>query len=72
MSRSDGKGPKAQKTHVYKIMKSPVGDLKLVASDKGLAAILWENDSPKRVRLNVVGEDRLHPILAETERQLTE
>ena len=30
--------------YFYKTMKSPVGELKLVASDKGLAAILWEND----------------------------
>ena len=37
-------------TYFYKTMKSPVGELKLVASDKGLAAILWENDNPRRVR----------------------
>ena len=35
----------------YKMMESPVGKLKLVASDKGLVAILWENDSPHRVPL---------------------
>jgi len=69
MPKPSGKGPKV---YVYKIMKSPVGDLKLVASDRGLAAILWEDDNPKRVRLNIVGEDRRHPVLAETERQLTE
>jgi methylated-DNA-[protein]-cysteine S-methyltransferase len=63
---------KRQKAFVYKIMKSPVGELKLVASDQGLAAILWENDNPKRVRLNIVGEDRSHPVLLETERQLAE
>jgi methylated-DNA-[protein]-cysteine S-methyltransferase len=69
MSKPGNKGPK---TYVYKIMKSPVGDLKLVASDKGLAAVLWENDNPKRVRLDIAGEDRRHAILLETERQLTE
>ena len=53
-----------------KTMKSPVGELKLVASDKGLAAILWENDSPKRVRLGSVVEGKNHPLLLETERQL--
>src|SRR4051812_33424081 len=63
---------KRQKAYVYKIMKSPVGDLKLVASDQGLAAILWENDDPKRVRLNIVGEDQSHPALLEAERQLNE
>lgn len=69
MSKSGGKGPKA---YVYKFMKSPVGELKLVASDKGLAAILWEDDNPRRVRLNITGENRRHPVLMETERQLTE
>jgi methylated-DNA-[protein]-cysteine S-methyltransferase len=57
-------------SHVYKTMKSPVGVLKLVASDKGLAAILWENDRPGRVRLGALREDAKHPVLLETERQL--
>jgi methylated-DNA-[protein]-cysteine S-methyltransferase len=56
----------------YKMMESPVGKLKLVASDKGLAAILWENDSPRRVRLGEVVEEERHPVLIETERQLGE
>ena len=58
--------------HVYKTIPSPVGELKLVASDQGLAAILWENDDPKRVRLGELTEDSRHPILLETERQLGE
>jgi methylated-DNA-[protein]-cysteine S-methyltransferase len=56
--------------YAYKTMSSPVGTLKLVASDKGLAAILWENDDPKRVRLGMLVEDREHPVLLEAERQL--
>ncbi|HEY4200147.1 MAG TPA: methylated-DNA--[protein]-cysteine S-methyltransferase [Devosiaceae bacterium] len=60
----------AQKDYFYKLVKSPVGELKLVATDDGLAAILWENDNPRRVRLNVVREDQNHPVLLETERQL--
>ena len=55
-----------------KLLPSPVGVLKLVASDAGLTAILWENDDPRRVRLNSVIEDENHPILLETERQLGE
>jgi methylated-DNA-[protein]-cysteine S-methyltransferase len=62
----------AQKDYVYKVVPSPVGALKLAASNDGLAAILWENDRPGRVRLNIVGEDPSHPILLETERQLTD
>jgi methylated-DNA-[protein]-cysteine S-methyltransferase len=53
-------------------MKSPVGHLKLIASDEGLAAILWENDHPDRVRFNATVECKTHPVLSETERQLNE
>lgn len=56
--------------HVSKTMTSPVGELTLVASAKGLAAILWENDRPGRVRLNIVARDDNHPVLREAERQL--
>ena len=59
-------------TYVYKMMESPVGTLKLVGSDNGLAAVLWENDNPKRVRLNPIAEDKNHPVLLETERQLND
>ena len=58
------------KHHVHKFIGSPVGKLKLVASDHGLAAILWENDNPRRVRLGETTEDNSHPVLLETERQL--
>jgi methylated-DNA-[protein]-cysteine S-methyltransferase len=57
---------------VYKWMESPVGKLKLVATDEGLAAILWEADRPNRVRLAVAEEDAAHPVLAQAERQLIE
>jgi methylated-DNA-[protein]-cysteine S-methyltransferase len=56
----------------YKTMKSPVGKLTLVAGDHGLAAILWENDDPKRVRLGPLKEDDSHPVLLEAERQLND
>jgi methylated-DNA-[protein]-cysteine S-methyltransferase len=56
--------------YAYKVVPSPVGELKLVASDKGLVAILWENDDPDRVRLGAMTEQPDHPILLETERQL--
>ena len=50
---------------------SPIGTLKLVASDRGLAAILWENDDPDRVPLGAMTEQPEHPVLVETVRQLT-
>jgi methylated-DNA-[protein]-cysteine S-methyltransferase len=56
----------------YKIIQSPVGKLKLVASDKGLVAILWENDNPRRVLLKDMAVNESHPILMETEHQLGE
>lgn len=57
-------------SYFYKTMPSPVGLLTLVANDHGLAAVLWENDDPKRVRLSPLHEDRKHPVLLEAERQL--
>jgi methylated-DNA-[protein]-cysteine S-methyltransferase len=56
--------------YVFKTAPSPVGRLKLVASDAGLAAVLWENDDPHRVRLGPMVEGSAHPILVETGRQL--
>jgi len=53
-------------------MNSPVGELKLVANGNRLAAILWENDKPNRVRLPESIEAADRPILLETERQLNE
>ena len=61
-----------RKRHVSKRVSSPVGTLTLVATDDGLAAILWENDPPGRVRLDVEREDPRHPVLVEAERQLAE
>jgi methylated-DNA-[protein]-cysteine S-methyltransferase len=49
-----------------------VGQLKLVARGDRLAAILWENDRPDRVRLDVMMEDAKCPVLVETARQLRE
>lgn len=58
--------------YVFKTIWSPVGELTLVADAGGLAAILWENDRPGRVRLGSMHEAADHPVLAETERQLGE
>src|SRR5471032_442842 len=58
--------------YVYMTTKSPVGELKLVARDGKLAAILWENDKPNRIRLGDMREDAGSPVLVETARQLAE
>lgn len=57
-------------TYSYKTISSPVGKLKLVASGKGLAAILWEKDDPARVPLTPMTKDEKHPVLLKTEKQL--
>lgn len=56
----------------YKYMDSPVGRLTLIASEKGLAAILWENDDPNRVHAKAHTEDNNNTFLLETEQQLRE
>ena len=63
---------RVQKRHVHKVVDSPIGKLTLVATDEGLAAILWQNDRPRRVPINTGAEDFGHPVLIETERQLRE
>lgn len=59
-------------TLFYKAMESPVGKLKLVASSNALVAVLWEQERSNRVKLDAMNFDPQHPILLETERQLTE
>ena len=58
--------------YFYKTMKSPIGELKLVARDQVLSAILWENDDSKRAKLTNLSEDKTHPTLLKTEAQLRE
>lgn len=59
-------------SYVFKTMKSPVGQLTLVGSDRGLAAVLWEDDDPSRVRLGSTQEDPRHPVLLQAEQELNE
>ena len=56
----------------YMYLASPVGQLKLVANEQALVAVLWENENPKRVRLAELLEEAQHPVLLETARQLNE
>src|SRR5450830_1128941 len=59
-------------SYVWKTMESPVGRLTLVGRGERLAAILWENDKPTRVRLGEMTQDVGSAVLLETERQLTQ
>ena len=58
--------------YAYKTTATPVGNLKLVATETGLAAILWENDDPARVRLPPLTEAPNHPVLLQAEQQLAD
>lgn len=60
------------KTYCHSHFDSPVGRLTLVASDDGLAAVLWENDDPQRVRLDIGAEAASHPVIAAAAEQLRE
>lgn len=55
-----------------KTIVTPVGELTLIASDKGLAAVLWENEGSQRVPLTPLSRNESHPVLCEAERQLQE
>ena len=59
-------------TYTCTTLASPVGELKLVANGSRLAAILWENDTPGRVRLGPMSESTDNPILLRTAEQLRE
>lgn len=56
----------------YKEIPSPVGKLKIVATDDAITAILWEWEEPNRVNLGPMKENKDHPILKEAEKQLKE
>jgi methylated-DNA-[protein]-cysteine S-methyltransferase len=60
------------KRYVCKWIDSPVGRLKLIASDEGLAGILWETGRPGGALSKTAAEDAAHPLLVATERQLGE
>ncbi|GGE78836.1 methylated-DNA--[protein]-cysteine S-methyltransferase [Sphingomonas prati] len=55
---------------VSRVVRSPVGALTLIASDAGLAAVLWPDDDPRRVRLVAASETVPHPLLDRAEAQL--
>ena len=58
--------------YTYKLMDSPVGPLRLLASDKGLAGVWFERGRQGRARRRGDVEDARHPVLLEAERQLRE
>jgi methylated-DNA-[protein]-cysteine S-methyltransferase len=59
-------------TTKHKTVQTPIGALTIVATEKGVAALLWENDRPERVRLSHGPQDDNDSILLDAERQLKE
>lgn len=58
-------------TYFYKIINSPIGQLKLVVSDKSLVGILW-GKKDTRHWLTPLKEEKHHPLLLKTEQQLND
>lgn len=56
----------------FKVISSPVGNLKLVCTDEALVAVLWEEEKSGRVKLPKMESHPEHPLLLETENQLEE
>lgn len=59
-------------TFTHAIFASPIGALTMIASDQGLAALLWPDDDPARVPVERGTEARDHPLLRRVADQLEE
>lgn len=59
-------------SNCYSVVASPVGSLTLIASDTGLAAVLWEKDDPARVKIDWGNRADDHELLREAAKQLHE
>lgn len=57
---------------VYRLLATPVGELTLIGNARGLAAVLWEDDDPQRVRLGSMQPDDGDPQLTQAATQLSE
>jgi methylated-DNA-[protein]-cysteine S-methyltransferase len=57
-------------TYYFKIINSPVGKLRLIATDEALVFLGWERENQSYPPN--LSENNNHPILLETEKQLTE
>ncbi len=54
--------------YVSKTIESPVGRMTLVAGQKGLTAIIWDRDDPKRAQSQHIMQDDLDPVLLKANR----
>jgi len=59
-------------SHSVKLIESPVGKLTLIARGKKLTAVLWEAEWENYVKPDGIIVEPDHPVLCETEHQLSE
>jgi methylated-DNA-[protein]-cysteine S-methyltransferase len=71
-SISIGERRAASTGYVYARMDSPVGRLTIIASDAGLAGVLWDGEDLPFAPRDDEREDPAHPVIAEAMRQLQE
>lgn len=62
----------ASPQYVYKDMDSPLGELRLIATASGLAAVLWEGEDYQRAKMPDAQRNDQHPVLLMAEQQLKE
>ena len=61
------------RTLYYKTIPSPIGHLRLIAGDKGLCAILFNDGQNSRLSFEgTLEQDDAHAVLIKTEKQLNE
>lgn len=56
----------------YKTIKSPIGDITLIADQKHLLAVLWKKVDAPKIKIPLGEKIANHPVLLETEKQLNE
>lgn len=61
-----------RKPLIYKDVPSSVGVIRVISSDRGLVAIIWEGEDYKRTKLSEPVRDDEHPLLLKAEQQLNE
>ena len=56
----------------YKKITTIIGKLRLVSTHDAMVAIVWEYETPHRVKLDAMIEDEQQPLLLQTEKKLME
>jgi len=60
------------KEYYYKFIVTPVGKLKLIGSENGLFAILWEDEVENKYNLPTLKQNDQYALFLKTEKQMKE